>query len=56
MDFKIYQIFASFVMLFFTIGIVSLKIWAGKNSASKVEKEDEIEKVREPALHNMESL
>ena len=29
MDFKIYQIFASFVMLFFTIGIVSLKIWGG---------------------------
>ncbi len=57
MDFKIYQIFASFVILFFTIGAMSLKIWERKAPASKVEKaEDEIEEVQEPTLHNMESL
>ncbi len=57
MDFKIYQIFASFVILFFTIGAMSLKIWERKAPASKVEKaEDEIEEVQEPPLHNMESL
>jgi len=55
MDFKIYL--ASFVILFFTIGAMSLKIWERKAPASKVEKaEDEIEEVQEPALHNMESL
>jgi len=58
MDFKIYQIFASFVILFFTIGAMSLKIWERKTPASKVEKaKDEIEEeVQEPTLHNMESL
>ncbi len=57
MDFKTYQIIASFVILFFTIGAMSLKIWERKAPASKVEKaEDEIEEVQEPALHNMESL
>ena len=58
MDIKIYQIFASFVILFFfTIGAMSLKIWERKAPASKVEEaEDEIEKVQEPTLHNMESL
>lgn len=57
MDFKVYQIFSSFVILFFTIGAMSLKIWEGKAPASKVEKvEDEIEEIQEPTLHNMESL
>jgi len=57
MDFKIYQIFASFVILFFTIGAMGLKIWERKAPASKVEKaEDEIDEVQEPTLHNMESL
>jgi len=57
MDFKTYQIIASFVILFFTIGAMSLKIWERKAPASKVEKaEDEIEEVQEPTLHNMESL
>ena len=57
MDFTIYQIFASFMILFFTIGAMSLKIWERKAPASKVEKaEDEIEEVQEPPLHNMESL
>jgi hypothetical protein len=54
MDFNIYQIFVSFVILFFTIGAMSLKIWERKAPASKVEKaEDEIEEVQEPPLHNM---
>jgi hypothetical protein len=57
MDFKVYQIFASFVILFFAIGAMSLKTWRGKVPASNVEKaEDEIEEVQEPTLHNMESL
>lgn len=42
MDFKVYQIFASFVILFFAIGAMSLKTWRGKVPASNIEKaEDE---------------
>jgi hypothetical protein len=57
MDIKIYQIFASFMILFFTFKAMSLKIWERKTPTSPIEKaEDEIEKVQKPTLHNKESL